>query len=162
MGCTCFAWETKDHKHLLGRTYDQCGSLLGNRIAVIPRNYPLKLEIDKNCPRRVRSRYAFGGMAITGLVSPVMVDGINEMGVMGGLLNYPGYAAYDQVRDSRHMNIHLHITRISYGLSLKPVCVCGGSGFHPSFSQPDRRAYLWTENGCPLYFFRQNRGDDYY
>ena len=54
----------------------------------------------------MRSRYAFGGMAITGLVSPVMVDGINEMGVMGGLLNYPGYAAYDQVRDSRHMNIH--------------------------------------------------------
>ena len=106
MGCTCFTWETKDKAHLLGRTYDQCGDLQGNRIAAIPRNYPLKLEISEDCPQYVRSRYAFVGMAITGLASPVMVDGVNEMGVMGGLLNYPGYAVYDQARDSRHMNIH--------------------------------------------------------
>ncbi len=106
MGCTCFAWETKDKKHLLGRTYDQCGSLTGNSIAAVPRNYPLRLEIDKNSQQYVRSRYAFAGMAITGLESPVMVDGINEAGVMGGLLNYPGYAVYDQARDSAHMNIH--------------------------------------------------------
>lgn len=92
--------------HLLGRTYDQCGNLLGNRIAVVPRNYPLRLEIQDKAQRHVRSRYSFGGMAIMGLDSPVMVDGINEMGVMGGLLNYPGYAAYDVTRDSRHMNIH--------------------------------------------------------
>lgn len=106
MGCTCFTWETKDNRHLLGRTYDQCGNLQGNSIAVVPRNYPLRLEIDENSQQYVRSRYAFAGMAIMGLESPVMVDGINEAGVMGGLLNYPGYAAYDQVRDSAHMNIH--------------------------------------------------------
>lgn len=106
MGCTCFTWETEDGRHLLGRTYDQCGNLQGNRVAVVPRNYPLRLEIGENSGRYVRSRYAFGGMAITGLASPVMADGVNEMGVMGGLLNYPGYAAYDLVRDSRHMNIH--------------------------------------------------------
>ena len=47
MGCTCFTWETKDNMHLLGRTYDQCGNLKGNRIAVVPRNYPLKLEINE-------------------------------------------------------------------------------------------------------------------
>ena len=106
MGCTCFSWETEDGMHLLGRTYDQCGNLKGNRIAAVPRNYPLKLEINEREDRHIRSRYAFAGMAVTGLASPVMVDGINEMGVMGGLLNYPGYAAYDVVRDSRHMNIH--------------------------------------------------------
>lgn len=106
MGCTCFTWETDDHMHLLGRTYDQCGNLQGNRIAVIPRNYPLKLEINEKCPRYIQSRYAFGGMAVTGLASPVMVDGVNETGVMGGLLNYPGYATYDLVRDSKHLNIH--------------------------------------------------------
>lgn len=106
MGCTCFTWETEDGRHLLGRTYDQCGDLQGNSVAVVPRNYPLRLEIDRNCQQYVRSRYAFGGMAIMGLESPVMVDGINEAGVMGGLLNYPGYAVYDLVRDSRHMNIH--------------------------------------------------------
>lgn len=106
MGCTCFTWETKDHMHLLGRTYDQCGNLQKNRIAVVPRNYPLQLEIRGEGQRCVRSRYAFGGMAITGFRSPVMIDGVNEMGVMGGFLNYIGYAAYDQVRDSRHMNIH--------------------------------------------------------
>lgn len=106
MGCTCFSWETEDGKHLLGRTYDQCGNLKENRIAVVPRNYPLRLEINEQSQRYIRSRYGFAGMAVMGLASPVMVDGINEMGVMGGLLNYPGYAAYDVVRDSRHMNIH--------------------------------------------------------
>lgn len=106
MGCTCFTWETKDNKHLFGRTYDQCGNLKGNNIAVVPRNYPLRLEIENNPQQHVRSRYAFGGMAIMGLESPVMVDGINEAGVMGGLLNYPGYAVYDLARDSCHMNIH--------------------------------------------------------
>ena len=58
MGCTCFTWETKDNMHLLGRTYDQCGNLKGNRIAVVPRNYPLKLEINEKepeiCPQPVR------------------------------------------------------------------------------------------------------------
>lgn len=82
MGCTCFSWETEEGMHLLGRTYDQCGNLLGNRIAVVPRNYPLRLEIQDKAQRHVRSRYSFGGMAIMGLDSPVMVDGINEMGVM--------------------------------------------------------------------------------
>lgn len=106
MGCTCFTWETEDNRHLLGRTYDQCGNLRGNSIAVVPRNYPLRLEIDQNLQPYVRGRYAFSGMAIMGLESPVMVDGVNEAGVMGGLLNYPGYAVYDLVRDSRHMNIH--------------------------------------------------------
>lgn len=106
MGCTCFTWETEDNQHLLGRTYDQCGNLQGNSIAVVPRNYPLRLEIDQGLQSYARSRYAFGGMAIMGLESPVMVDGVNEAGVMGGLLNYPGYAVYDLVRDSRHMNIH--------------------------------------------------------
>lgn len=106
MGCTCFTWETEDNRHLLGRTYDQCGNLRGNSIAVVPRNYPLRLEIDQNLQPYVRGRYAFSGMAIMGLESPVMVDGINEAGVMGGLLNYPGYAVYDLARDSRHMNIH--------------------------------------------------------
>lgn len=106
MGCTCFSWETEDGMHLLGRTYDQCGNLKGNRISAVPRNYPLRLEINEKSQRYVRGRYAFGGMAVMGLASPVMVDGINEMGVMGGLLNYPGYAVYDVVRNSRHMNIH--------------------------------------------------------
>lgn len=106
MGCTCFTWETEDGRHLLGRTYDQCGNLQGNSIAVVPRNFPLRLEIDQTLQPYVRSRYAFCGMAIMGLESPVMVDGINEAGVMGGLLNYPGYAVYDLARDSRHMNIH--------------------------------------------------------
>ena len=58
MGCTCFTWETDDHMHLLGRTYDQCGNLQGNRIAVIPRNYPLKLEINEKF-KCICSQYLF-------------------------------------------------------------------------------------------------------
>ena len=130
MGCTCFSWETEDGMHLLGRTYDQCGNLKGNRIAAVPRNYPLKLEINEREDRHIRSRYAFAGMAVTGLASPVMVDGINEMGVMG---RWP--------------------PRISYRVSVEPVCFRGGGCIDPAVIKPDGGEDLWPRDDRALYFF---------
>ena len=41
--CSSFSWETKDGKHLLGRTYDDYGNLSQNAIIVINRNHVLNL-----------------------------------------------------------------------------------------------------------------------
>lgn len=106
LGCSSFSWETKDQKHLLGRTYDQFGKLNGNRIAVVPRNYKMKTEINESSNSIITVKYAFMGMAVLGLHTPVMVDGINEKGLMGALLNYPGYAVYDTQKDKNHCQIH--------------------------------------------------------
>lgn len=91
-GCSGFTWDTEDGKHLLGRTYDQFGNLEGNRIAAVPRGQRMRLGIEE--PGAIVTRYAFAGMAVMGLETPIMVDGINEKGLMGALLNFPAYADY--------------------------------------------------------------------
>lgn len=105
-GCSSFSWETENKKHLLGRTYDQFGNLCGNRIAAVPRSFHMKTEISENSNSAVKVKYAFLGMAVTGLKTPVMVDGVNEKGLMGALLNYPGYAVYDTQRHKDCLNVH--------------------------------------------------------
>ena len=105
-GCSSFTWETEDGNHLLGRTYDQFGDLKQNRIAHIPCGYRMKTEICQQSSHAVVTKYACAGMAVTGLHTPVMVDGINEKGLMGALLNFPGYAVYDTQRNGRNLNIH--------------------------------------------------------
>lgn len=105
-GCSGFTWDTEDGKHLLGRTYDQFGSLEANRIAVVPRNYRLRLEIDALSKSEFVTRYAFAGMAVTGLDTPIMVDGINEKGLMGALLNFPAYADYGAQKGQKEILVH--------------------------------------------------------
>ncbi|MCM1101817.1 MAG: linear amide C-N hydrolase [Clostridium sp.] len=105
-GCTGFSWDTADGKHLLGRTYDQFGNLNDNRIAVIPRNYRMKTEPEEQSNSAVVVRYAFAGMAILGAPVPIMVDGINEGGLMGILLNYPGCAFYDTRPRGAYRPVH--------------------------------------------------------
>ena len=106
IGCSSFSWETKDNKHLLGRTYDEFGDLRLNKIAVVPRNYNINLEINGEEGASATGKYAFCGMAVLGLATPIMVDGINEKGLMGALLNYPGYAAYNTRQGEGLTQIH--------------------------------------------------------
>lgn len=106
IGCSSFSWETKDQKHLLGRTYDQFGKLNGNCVTAVPRNYKMKTEISDSSDSYITVKYAFIGMTVLGLHTPVMVDGINEKGLMGALLNYPGYAVYDTQKDRACCQLH--------------------------------------------------------
>lgn len=105
-GCSGFTWETEDKKHLLGRTYDQFGNLEGNGIAVVPRGERMRLEIDSLSESYCVTQYAFTGMAVTGLDTPIMVDGINEKGLMGALLNFPAYADYGAQISEREISVH--------------------------------------------------------
>lgn len=102
--CSSFSWETEDNKHLLGRTYDQFGDLNGNVIAIVPRNYELSSLINSKSIFKVK--YLFGGMCIKGLETPLLVDGINEKGLMGALLRYPGFAVYDTQKRPGIMDIN--------------------------------------------------------
>ena len=91
--CSSFSWETKDGKHLLGRTYDDYGDLSQNSIIVVNRNHVLNLVCKGE--NIFETKYAFVGMGIKGLNHPIFVDGINEKGLMGALLRYPKFAKYD-------------------------------------------------------------------
>lgn len=109
--CSSFSWETEDKKHLLGRTYDQFGDLKGNAIAIVPKNYKLNTLVDGNYTFTVK--YAFLGMCVKGLNTPLLVDGINEEGLMGALLRYPGFATYDTNKQAEiHINPGFFVTYI--------------------------------------------------
>lgn len=105
-GCSSFTWETEDGKHLMGRTYDQFGNLDGNRIILVPEKSRLRLGIDPSSPYDTETRLGFAGMAVLGLDTPVMVDGINEAGLMGALLNFPKYADYKAQKDGWELLVH--------------------------------------------------------
>ena len=103
--CTSFAWENQDGSlHFLGRTYDMFGDLSGNRIAVAGPEYEMSLSLDGS--RKEKTDYGFVGISVIGLPSPIIVDGINEKGLMGALLNFPDYGHFNTQKDANHTDIH--------------------------------------------------------
>lgn len=106
MGCSSFSWETKDNKHFLGRTYDQFGALERNRITIIPAGSVIYLENDTRSLNRHQTAYASVGMGIPGLSTPILVDGINEKGLLGCLLYYPGFAHYEALKREECISVN--------------------------------------------------------
>lgn len=174
-GCSSFSWDTEDGKHLLGRTYDQFGDLSMNKIAVIPRGYRMRLEINPSSQSWTVARYVFVGMAILGLDTPIMVDGINECGLMGALLNLPGYAEYPQLpRENGRMPVNPgffvdyllgrcgsveEVVRQLPGLKLTEELVFGHRMcVHYIFSDTTGEAVVIESNGDGLSVYRHSIG----
>ena len=104
-GCTSFAWHTVDGCHLLGRTYDMFGDLSGNRITVVAPGYELHTSPSGE-GGTVEMIYGFLGNGLVGAPSPIMTDGINEHGLMGCLLNFPGYGHYNTQKGEGNLDLH--------------------------------------------------------
>lgn len=103
--CTSHSWENKDGSlHFLGRTYDYFGTLDSNRISIVPKGYMYSINPDGS--ERIEVKYGFVGNTMLGLPSPIVIDGMNEKGLMGCLLNYPGYAYYDTNVKEGVVNVH--------------------------------------------------------
>lgn len=94
-GCSSFSWETKDGRHLLGRTYDQFGDLKANRVIAVPQGVPCAAGLLENSVS-LSSKYGYTGMAVLGFGEPILVDCVNTAGLAGALLHYPGYAVYPE------------------------------------------------------------------
>lgn len=94
IGCTSFSSVTKDGLHLLSRTYDFFGDLSQNRISVVRSGDVFSLGLSDDA-ENYTSKYGFLGMAIQGLKTPFFVDGVNEKGLMGCLLNFPDYGHFN-------------------------------------------------------------------
>ena len=105
VGCSSFSWETADGRHLLGRTYDQFGDLKANRVLAVPAGIPCSpgLRAGREDPR---GRYGYTGMAVLGFGEPILVDGVNAAGLMGALLHYPEYAAYEEAAGPGKTAVH--------------------------------------------------------
>ena len=78
----------------MGRTLDYEFSY-GEKITVVPRNYPLELRHGGSIP----SHYAIIGMAHIADNYPLYYDAVNEMGLGIAGLNFVGNAIYGNVKD---------------------------------------------------------------
>ena len=95
--CTSFILKGSDGGVIYGRTME-FGMPLKSEITAIPRNYAAKgIGFDGKYGSGLNwtTKYAAVGMNPLGL--PELVDGMNEKGLIGGVLNLPNSAEYQAV-----------------------------------------------------------------
>jgi len=96
--CTSLTIKSADGGVMYGRTME-FGFELDSEAVVIPRNYAFKGTGPDGKPGKTwTSKYAATGMNAFKL--PVLVDGVNEKGLAGGILYFPGYADYTTAADA--------------------------------------------------------------
>ncbi|NYT67168.1 linear amide C-N hydrolase [Pusillimonas noertemannii] len=90
--CTSFLIRSTDGGAVYGRTME-FGFELESRAMVIPRAYKLSSTGPDGKPAMSwTGKYAAVGLNALGLTA--LVDGMNEKGLAGGVLYFPGYAGY--------------------------------------------------------------------
>ena len=104
-GCSALSWSTLDQKHFWGRNLDFNRLAAETKVTYVPRGTEYcfcgtSLENSENPQCKTTSLYAsLGTGLLTEGCSPILYEGINEKGLMGGQLYYRGFAHFeDQVR----------------------------------------------------------------
>lgn len=90
--CTSFLLKAADGSRVYGRTLE-FGFPLESEAILLPRHLAMRAAGADGKPSwSWKSRYAVVGLNAFGL--PVVVDGLNEKGLAGGILYFPGFASY--------------------------------------------------------------------
>jgi len=90
--CTSFVIPTTDNSAVYARTME-FGFPMQSQVLVIPRNYKIAAAGTGSTPTMGwTSKYAAVGMNAMGAAA--LVDGMNEKGLVGGILYFPGFAGY--------------------------------------------------------------------
>jgi len=90
--CTNFLLKAADGTPVYARTLEY-GTETAPAVVVVPRNYAYEgLRADNKPGPKWRSRYGFVG--VMNLGEPYVSDGMNEKGLAGGSLYFPGFAGY--------------------------------------------------------------------
>jgi choloylglycine hydrolase len=94
--CTGIRLKSSNGGIVYARTLE-FGQPLDSKIILIPRRYRFHATAPSGKPEGLcwRARYAAVGPNALGL--PILVDGVNEKGLAGGLFYFPGYAEYQEV-----------------------------------------------------------------
>lgn len=111
-GCSGMTLSSADGKHFWARNYD-FPSAEGSTVTLVPRGFDIPLMQDPACEDRLTSRYACLGMGAVGQsAAPVLYDGVNERGLCGGTLFYPGFATYDTNPSATSVNPAFAVTLV--------------------------------------------------
>jgi len=102
--CTSFLLKSNDGGAVYGRSME-FGMPLNSQLMISPRGYQYQgIGVDGKAGTGLNwtSKYAVAGMNVFGL--PTLVDGMNEKGLVGGLLNAPFTAQYQDVSQADSAN----------------------------------------------------------
>lgn len=116
--CTSFILKDDNKKdYVYGRT-TEFGRPLEEAIILIPRNYVLKGTGNDSIPGsgiNWKSKYGVVGLNIFGM--PILLDGVNEKGLSGGLLNLPNSAEYQKTTKEESKNSIASYEMLTYVLT---------------------------------------------
>ena len=107
-GCSALSWETADGCHLWGRNMDYNRLAEGTMVTYVPRGsaYSTCLTDFPHSSKEAQRTAVYAAVG-TGLLptpsTPILYEGINEKGLMGGQLYYRQFAHYP---DSLPSNSH--------------------------------------------------------
>ena len=117
LACTSLIVPTTDGSYVYGRSME-FGIPLQSDLMMAPRNFEFKgvgIDGKPGSGLNWKSRYAVAGLNALG--QPAFVDGMNEKGMTGGLLNAPNTAVYQQPTDSESKNSIASYQMLTYALS---------------------------------------------
>ena len=104
-GCSAVSWSTQEGKHLWGRNFDFNRLAQGSAITFVPAGTQYytcgnSLENNQVEATRCKAAYAAVGMGLAlAPTTPILYEGVNEKGLMGGQLYYREFAHFvDAVR----------------------------------------------------------------
>ena len=110
-GCSAFAWETMDGRHLWGRNFDFNRLAEGSKVTYIPREmkfYTCGTELEGTLEEDTCqvTDYAAVGTGVQIFPStPVLYEGINERGLMGGQLYYREFAHFGEGQETGRLRL---------------------------------------------------------
>ncbi|CZT55696.1 Penicillin acylase precursor [Eubacteriaceae bacterium CHKCI005] len=100
-GCSALSWSTQDQKHLWGRNFDFNRLAEGSKISYIPSGteyYTCGTSVEHNLAEETRHTSAYAAVGTGFLLvpsTPVLYEGINEKGLMGGQLYYRNFSHFE-------------------------------------------------------------------
>lgn len=115
--CTSFLIKGSDNGYVYGRTME-FGLPLKSQLTVIPKNIAMQgVGVDSKPGTGLNwtTKYATAGM--NGLGLPVLVDGMNERGLVGGLLNAPNTAVFQVVPPADSAKSIASVQILTYALT---------------------------------------------
>jgi choloylglycine hydrolase len=98
LACTSFQLISADGSRVYGRTME-FGFQLHSDLLVIPKDTQF-VGTGPNNTKGATWKSKYGAVGLNGFNQTVLLDGMNEKGMTGGVLYFPGYASYTPVANA--------------------------------------------------------------
>lgn len=162
-GCSALSWKTQDGKHLWGRNMDFNRLAQGSKISFIPRGtsyYMRGTTMENNLREQERRTSAYAAVGTGFLMipsTPVLYEGINEKGLMGGQLYYREFAHFEQQVRKGTTALLPAFCGLPYAGTVRQRAA--GGGYLATAGHFAARADAGNRSVAALGIFRQHRRD---